>query len=59
MTKPEPRCKLCDHPLKVITVRVPIWSDWTGVADSHRSRIIVGYEERDDVCDCERCHGAY
>lgn len=59
MSNPDPRCTLCGHPLKVITIQVPIWSDWTSLADVNRTRVIIGYEEREDVCDCERCHGAY
>lgn len=57
--KPDPRCPLCGYELKVVTVRVPVYADVKSPVSLMTVRVPVRYEEREDVCDCSRCHGAY
>ena len=55
------RCPRCGAPLKIETVKVPVYSHY--LIEGHGATPVrgelKGYEEREEVSDCVRCTGAY
>lgn len=54
----EHRCPRCGTPLKVLVVQVPVYAD-TPTANDPFARVLLRYEEQEEVSDCHRCTGAY
>lgn len=54
-------CERCGEELKVIVVRVPvIVPHFHSPMDEVPSMVETNqFVEREEVCDCPRCHGAY
>lgn len=52
------RCPRCGAPLRVERVQVPVYLDTPTVHDPH-ARVLLRYDEREEVSDCPRCMGAY
>lgn len=59
----EPRCPRCGAELKIEKVKVPVRGEPIihDIEDGGgmESGEIIRYEEREEVSDCPRCHGAY
>ena len=55
------RCPRCGALLKIETVKVPVYvnNKIEDAGETHTSRELKGYEEREEVSDCVRCTGAY
>ena len=54
----EHRCPRCGTPLRTETVRVPVYLDTPTVTDPH-ARVLIRYEDQEEVSDCVRCTGSY
>jgi hypothetical protein len=57
----EEKCKRCGMELRTITVRVPVYLSELvarkgGIIETS---LITHYEEREELCECPRCQGAY
>lgn len=63
MSDEDHKCRRCGHPLKVVTVTVPVYAEHqTAQREAIGApplRSLIGYKEQDELADCARCFGAY
>jgi hypothetical protein len=57
----DPRCPRCGTPLKIETVKVPVYLDHMQMVDGklEETQVLARYDEHQEVSDCPRCQGAY
>ena len=55
----EHKCDRCGDTLKIVPVRKPVYENRMVEGQAAPVRMLVRYEERDDIADCARCFGAY
>jgi hypothetical protein len=59
MTESDHKCPRCGTPLKVVTVRKPVYEDVPVLERSYTVKGLKGYEDAEEVADCVRCTGGY
>ncbi len=52
-------CPICGDELKMIVVRVPVYEEMPTGGGGTPIDVLVRYEEREDICECPKCKGAY